>query len=59
MELGTACKNGLRGAFRPPYFRPIETFCSFYIIYTGERADTNGLHKNTGSTCNILKRRLK
>jgi len=59
MEPGTACKNGLRDAFRPPYFRPIETFCSLYIIYTGEWADTNGRHKNTRSTCNILKRRLK
>lgn len=54
-----ACKNGLRDAFRTPYFHPIETFCSFYIIYTEERADTNGRQKNTGSTCNTLKRRLK
>lgn len=36
MGLGMACKKGLRDAFRPPYFRPIETFCSFYIIYTRE-----------------------
>lgn len=55
----TACKNGLRDAFRPPYFRPIETFRPLCIIYRGDRTDTNGWHKNTGSTCNILKRRLK